>query len=102
MKTFYCLLPLLTAHCAAALSLEITPRGTGTCTTAAFETGSRLFANRDYTLAEPPAALKGMTFLRAPIEGVKLRCTVPGEVVALTPPDVPRATSIASALLAQG
>lgn len=92
---------VFSAH-AAQPSLEITLRGTATCETASFEPGARLFTDRTYALAEAPSPLNGMAFLRAPIDGIRLRCTAPGEILALTPPEMPRATSIAPALLAHG
>lgn len=100
LLTLLTLLPL--ASYASGPAVEILTHGTNVSETAAFEVGARLFTDRNYVLAHPPAALKGMPFLRAPIEGFKLRCAVPGEVVALTPTETPRATSIASALLAHG
>ncbi len=103
MRAPICLLLLLTATArAGGAHLDVFPRGTDTCETAAFDVGARLFADRTYRLAEPPPALKGRPFLRATIDGLRLRCTSPGELVALTPPEVPHATSMAAALLAYG
>jgi hypothetical protein len=82
--------------------LEVVHRDTDTCETAAFERGARLFTDRPYTLAEPPAALKGQSFLRTSIDGVRVRCTEPGTITALTPPDVPGATSLAASLAKYG
>jgi hypothetical protein len=106
MRTLHCLLLLLTAsataYCASGPSLEVLLRGTNDCETASFEAGARLFTDRAYQLAEPPAALMGLPFLRAGIEGVRVRCTRPGALIALTPPEVPLATSTAANLLACG
>ena len=82
--------------------LEVLLRGTNACETAAFERGARLFADRPYTLAETPGVLKGQPFLRAGIDGVRVRCVKGGILTALTPPDVPRATSAAATLDACG
>ena len=95
------LFSLLTAYGGIAATLEITPRD-GICETAAFEPGARLFTDRTYALAEAPAPFKGMTFLRAPIDGMRVRCAAPGTIYALTPPKVPDATSLADSLAAQG
>lgn len=93
---------LLSAFSAPVPSIEVTPRGTNTCETAVFEPGVRLFTDRPYTLVEAPSSLRGQPFLRAGIDGLRVRCTKPGTLTALTPPDVPRATSIASSLAAYG
>jgi hypothetical protein len=77
-------------------------RGTNTCETAAFTRGVRLFNDRPYTLAEPPPALSGQPFLHTSIDGVRVRCVNAGTLLALTPPEVPRATSAASTLAASG
>ena len=53
-----------TAATAPGPSLEVVHRGTDTCETATFERGARLFTDRPYTISEPPAALKGQSFLR--------------------------------------
>lgn len=87
---------------AAGAVLDVRVRGAACCETALFEPGTRLFADRPYALAAPPDSLRGKAFLRAGIDGVRVRCAAPGTVVALTPPDVPHATSCAAALLAQG
>ena len=83
-------------------TLEVQLRGNTTYETAVFEPGVKLFSDRTYTLAEAPAALKGLRFLRTGIDGVRVRCTKSGTLTALTPPDVPRATSIAASLAAYG
>jgi len=87
---------------ASGPALDVLLRGSNTCETASFERGARLFLDRPYTLAEVPDTLKGLSFLRAGIDGVRVRCVTPGTLTALTPPDVPRATSIAATLVAQG
>jgi hypothetical protein len=104
MQPIRCLLLLLTAtaYCAPGPTLEVLLRGTNACETAAFEPGVRLFNDRPYTLAEAPASLKGQPFLRAGIDGVRVRCVTAGTLTALTPPAVPRATSLAASLTAHG
>lgn len=82
--------------------IEVLLRSTNACETAAFEPGVRLFSDRPYLLAEAPETLKGKPFLRAGIEGVHVRCVKAGTLTALTPPEVPRATSIAQSLVAGG
>jgi hypothetical protein len=68
-----------------------------------FAAGVRLFANRDYVLAESPKLLTGMNFLRSPIEQVKVVCEEPGMLYALSPtPTCPGAAHQATALRAQG
>ncbi len=89
------LAPLAAIHTAAAApgtSLEVVHRGTDSFETATFERGARLFTDRPYTISEPPAALKGQSFLRTSIEGLRVRCTVAGTITALAPPDVPLET----------
>jgi hypothetical protein len=93
---------LATGALAEGPSLDVLLRGSNTCETAAFERGVRLFNDRPYTLAEAPAPLKDLSFLRSSIDGLRVRATSPGLLYALTPPDVPRATSIATTLMAQG
>lgn len=88
--------------CAGGAGLDVQLRGSATCETAVFEPGTRLFTDRPYTLASLPAELQGQPFLRAGIEGVRVRCTASGILTALTPPDVPRATSLASSLALYG
>jgi hypothetical protein len=106
MRTLHYLLLLLlltaTAHGADGPVLDVLLRGSNTCETAAFERGARLFTDRPYTLAETPTSLRGQPFLRAGIDGVRVRCTRPGTLIALTPPEVPRATSAAASLAASG
>ena len=87
---------------ASGPSIEVLLRGSNDCETAAFEPGARLFNDRPYKLAEAPASLKGQPFLRTSIEGLRLRCVTAGTLIALTPPDVPRATSVAATLAASG
>jgi hypothetical protein len=106
-KTVLCV--LLTTCCSQpavygspGASLEVILRGTDTCETAAFEPGARLFTDRPYTVAEVPADLKGLPFLRAGIDGVRVRCTEAGLLTALTPPEVPHATSLAASLRSYG
>jgi len=97
MKITSTLLSLLFAPLAASQTatnaprptLEVSHRDTNTCETATFARGARLFTDRLYTLSEPPAALKGQSFLRTSIDGVRVRCTEAGTITALTPPDVP-------------
>jgi hypothetical protein len=84
--------PLTASHAAAnalAPALEVLQRDTETCETATFERGVRLFTDRPHTLLDPPAALKGQSFLRTNIDGVRVRCTQAGTITAITPPDVP-------------
>ncbi len=104
MRTIHSILLLLTAttYAASGPSLEVLLRGPDTCETAVFEPGARLFTDRPYVLAETPAELRGKPFLRAGIEGVRVRCTQAGTLTALTPPDVPHATSQAASLAACG
>ena len=106
MRILYCLLLLLltaTAHGADGSVIEVLLRGrSNTCETAAFERGERLFCDRPYTLAEAPASLRSKPFLRASIEGVSVRCTQAGSLLALTPPLVPHATSASESLVACG
>jgi len=64
--------------------------------------GERLFTDREYVLAEEPALLKGESFLRHSIDGVRVRCTQPGTIMALTPPNVKHATSQRDILIAYG
>lgn len=69
----------------------------------AFEKGATLFADRSYTLAECPPALKGARFLRVKIDGRKtLRCSRAGAVFALTPRTDRNRDSVSGALLRQG
>jgi hypothetical protein len=82
--------------------LEVQLPGDTVCETVAFEPGARLFSDRSYTLAEPPAALRGQPFLRTSINGVHVRCISPGSLIALTPLEVPHATSCAPSLIAYG
>ena len=82
--------------------LEVRLHGDAVCETAAFEPGATLFSDRSYTLAEPPAELRGKPFLRTSINGVRIRCVTPGSLIALTPLEVPRATSCAPVLKAYG
>lgn len=83
---------------AAAPTLEVLLRNGSSCASDAFEPGVPLFTDRNYTLAEAPDSLKGQTFLRAEINGVCVRCITPGTIIALTPPDVPKATSLSRSL----
>lgn len=83
-------------------ALEFFFHTTNTCEIAAFEQRARLFSDRPYRLAEVPAALQGKSFLRHPIEGLRVRCRKPGELLVLTPCEVPHATSIAQSLRAHG
>ncbi len=90
------------AALAGGPTLEVLLRDSATCETAVFEPGAKLFTDRPYTLAAPPAELLGQLFLRAGIDGVRVRCITPGAVTALTPPDVPHATSFSSSLVLYG
>ena len=82
--------------------IEVVMRGSAAYETSAFESGARLFNDRPYTLTTPPAFLKGEPFLRTGIDGARVRCTKAGTVIALTPPEIPHATSQASGLKACG
>ena len=93
---------LLTGYGAPGPSLEVLLRGSDSYETATFEPGARLFTDRTYVLSEAPAALRGQPFLRAGIDGLRVRCTRGGALTALTPPDVPRATSFAASLVLCG
>ena len=84
--------PLAAVHAATNApgpAIEVLHRDTDTCEIASFERGVRLFTDRPHTLSEPPAALKGKSFLRAKIDGVRVRCIESGIITAITPPDVP-------------
>ena len=81
-------------------SLDVFPHNNAAGEIATFKQGARLFSNRDLTLAETPAALNGMNFLRVPINGAEIRCTAPGEILVLTPTRGPG--SLESTLLANG
>ena len=87
---------------AAPADIEVLLRPGSTCETDVFEPGSRLFADRTYELAEPPSALKGKTFLRVGIDGMRIRCVKSGSIIALTPLQVPHATSLDPVLSAYG
>ncbi|MDA3923533.1 MAG: glycosyl hydrolase family 32 [Kiritimatiellae bacterium] len=87
---------------ATAPTLEVILRDGGTCESDVFEPGARLFSDRTYTLAEAPPSLKGKLFLRTGIAGMRVRCVTPGKITALTPPEVPQATSLAASLTASG
>jgi len=104
MKTAFLLLltPLSLTALAEGPTLEVFLRGDGACETAAFTRGARLFSDRPYALAEPPPELAGKPFLRSGIDGVRVRCAKAGTLTALTPPDVPRATSLSGTLAAYG
>jgi hypothetical protein len=67
-----------------------------------FAVGEKLFSNRDYTVHEIPAFLKGAIFLQSDIEGVEFTALKPGVVIALTPVLKPGAASQEAALLAAG
>ncbi len=64
--------------------------------------GARLFSNRDFTALSVPDALKGATFIQAPIDCAQpLVCTRPGTLFAVTPAKHPE-NSLADELRAQG
>jgi len=66
-------------------------------------TSEKLFADRDYTLAERPEKLSSMSFLPVTIEGEKkFRCSRAGFVYFLTPTPERNNDSAAPTLLAQG
>ncbi|HRT28348.1 MAG TPA: hypothetical protein P5527_01010 [Kiritimatiellia bacterium] len=50
-----------------------------------FRRGIAIYSDRSYQLLEPPKALAGRAYLRAPIDGFKLTVTNPGELICLTP-----------------
>jgi hypothetical protein len=87
------LAPLAASHAATNApgpTLEVFHRETETCETATFERGASLFSDRPlYKMSEPPAELKGQPFLRASIDGVRVRCTEAGTITAIAPPSVP-------------
>ncbi|MDR2674926.1 MAG: hypothetical protein LBC18_08690 [Opitutaceae bacterium] len=87
---------------AQAPGLDVFPHDDAPGQIAIFKPGARLFTNRDYKLAKPPAALDGMRFLRVPIEGMEIFCATPGEIFVLTPVKMPGAASQATRLLALG
>jgi hypothetical protein len=92
LLTALLLAPLATSHAATNApgpALEVVHRNTDTYETATFERGARLFTDRPYTMSEPPAALKGQPFLRARIDGVRVRCTEAGTITVLSPPSSP-------------
>jgi hypothetical protein len=87
------LAPLAASHAATNApgpALEVVHRDTDTCETDTFERGAQLFSDRPlYKISEPPAELKGQPFLRARIDGVRVRCIEAGTITALAPPSVP-------------
>lgn len=75
----------------------------GACTVDTFRRDAVVFSNRDYRLAEPPEALKGLPFVRMPIDGTKrVVCRTDGEVSVLTPQRVGPATSLEEYLVRSG
>ena len=75
------------------------------CSVGTVETGAAIFTDRVFVFLEPPAGLKGMLFLKAPIEGGKPVSVVKdGLLTVVTPaPDIPGvACSNASGLEALG
>lgn len=67
--------------------LEVIHRATETCETATLEHGAQLFSDRPlYKMSEPPAEFKGQPFLRASIDGVRVRCIEAGTITVLSPP----------------
>ena len=85
----------------AQSSLDVSLPGDGAGEVATFKAGARLFSNRNYTLEKPPAALVGLNFLRAPINGMEIRATKPGDILVLTPVEG-QPSSLAKSLLARG
>ena len=67
-----------------------------------FRSGTLLFSDRTYRLAQPPAVLDGKAFVRAPIDGMRVTSRTAGTVCALTPRRVPHATSLEESLTRQG
>ena len=68
-----------------------------------FTPGTRLFADRDYTLAECPTILAKAQFLAIPMEGKKtLRCNRQGVVYFFTPVPARNKDSVSQSLLDQG
>ena len=64
--------------------------------------GARLFSNRDFTALSIPEALRGATFIQAPIDCAQpLVCTRPGTLFAVTPARHPE-NSLADELRTQG
>jgi len=87
---------------AAAPHLEVQTQGDITAEADRFNPGVLLFSDRQFKLALPPDSLKGQEFLRTTIRGIKVRCSKPGTITALTPPIVPSATSASEVLLSVG
>jgi len=50
-----------------------------------FRIGAKLYTNRTFVVAECPAWLRGLTFVRNEIEHTHFRCTKPGIATLLTP-----------------
>jgi hypothetical protein len=68
-----------------------------------FACGARLFSDREYTLAECPAALAGARFLPIAMDGKKsLRCSRAGVVYFFTPVPARNKDSVSQSLLDQG
>ncbi len=65
--------------------------------------GAKLYTNRNYVVAEAPAWLRGLTFVRNEIERTHFRCVRAGVATVLTPnPEAPGAASMARALEREG
>jgi len=47
--------------------------------------GAKLFLNRNYTVNEVPAALRGLTFLRFNLGNIQATCSKPGLIYIITP-----------------
>ncbi len=60
-----------------------------------FESGHKLFTNRDYLLRETPDYLKGRSFLYSPINRTSAVCVKGGMVYVLTPEKVRNKDSVA-------
>lgn len=67
-----------------------------------FRPNAVLFTDRDYRLAECPAALEGTKFLRSSIDSTRFDVVQGGHLVVLTPPPIAGAASQAKALETQG
>lgn len=83
-------------------SLDVILQGDGIAETATFKMGERIFTDRNYTLPKPPAAFEGLNFLRVSINGTEIRCVTPGEILLLTPVELPGAATLAPFLREQG
>lgn len=90
MTPYRCLLPAAALCLAASVHAAPAVIAHGArAETDALVKGAKIFTDRNYAFNEPPAALKGLRFLRGSIMSTCFDVVADGELVVLTPTPVP-------------